>query len=224
MAPTPPAPPGQDRSRPPRREARWTTRQQVIAAAAALLASGLGVALGAGLSGGGAKPPPSAADPSARRSAEAASASARVGSLSLELSLLAERPGEPAPHLVASGEALPPGSKVHVRVALSAPAYLYLVQRTAAGQVTLLFPTPQIPLANPVPPGRALRLPPTGAWRLEPSEGGDAVVALAALEPVPGLDWLGTNQAAGAELRLPFEVALAAAAGRVAVAGLTVGR
>lgn len=109
--------------------------------------------------------------------------------LEVSLRVMAQKPGESGPALVADGARLPTGTKVSFELTPSRPAYVYLYQESPAGEVVVLFPDPRIG-RNPLPGGGALRLPPPpGSFRLNAEDiGTETVHVVASLSPLPQLE------------------------------------
>jgi hypothetical protein len=110
--------------------------------------------------------------------------------LEVSLRVLAQKPGDAAPALVADGARLPTGSKLSFELTPSRPAYVYLYQESPAGQVVVLFPDPRIAARNPLPAGGGLQLPPPpGSFRLNAEDlGTETVHVVASLAPLPQLE------------------------------------
>jgi hypothetical protein len=110
--------------------------------------------------------------------------------LEVSLRVMAQKPGEAGPTLVADDARLPTGSKLFFELTPSRPAYVYLYQESPAGQVVVLFPDPRIAARNPLPAGGALRLPPPpGSFRLNAEDlGTETVHVVASLSPLPQLE------------------------------------
>lgn len=124
--------------------------------------------------------------------------------LEMSLGILAMRPGEAAASPVASGASLPTGTKVYFSLRPSKAAHVYLYQESPSGQLSVLFPIPQIAARNPLPGGTELRIPPDpGSFTLNAEDiGTETVHIVASLDPIPALDaTLGKPQASVAEAK-----------------------
>jgi Domain of unknown function (DUF4384) len=132
--------------------------------------------------------------------------------LTLDLSVVAQRPAEADMTPIAADAALPSGTHVAFLVNASRLAHVYLFQKSATGKISVLFPDPRIQLANPVPAGVTLRVPPEGAsFRLDEKDiGSESVFIVASLHPIAEL------AAAAAHLSADRPAAAEPALGRVA--------
>lgn len=115
--------------------------------------------------------------------------SAERTTLEVALRVLAQKPGDAGPALVADGATLPTGSRLSFELTPSRPAHVYLYQESPAGEVVVLFPDPRIG-RNPLPAGAALQLPPPpGSFRLNAEDLGEETVhVVASLSPLPQLE------------------------------------
>lgn len=109
--------------------------------------------------------------------------------LRVEFGVLARKPGEQAFTAVQAGAAIATGTQVHFNLRTSEQAHLYLYQETPDGKINVMFPHPQMPMANPLPPGQELRIPPApGFFTLEAEGvGPEQVHIVASLDPLPQL-------------------------------------
>ncbi|MBW2454100.1 MAG: DUF4384 domain-containing protein [Deltaproteobacteria bacterium] len=110
-----------------------------------------------------ANPAPSAAKPPA---AEA---------ITFGLTMIAQLPapigGDPFP--VQPGDPLPTGAQVSFTVEASSDVHLYVFQAAPGGEVSALFPSAALGLANPLRQGTASRVPPgDGAFKLNDADMG----------------------------------------------------
>ncbi|HEY0133059.1 MAG TPA: DUF4384 domain-containing protein [Nannocystis sp.] len=110
--------------------------------------------------------------------------------LEVALRVMAQKPGESAPTLVADGASLPTGSRLSFELTPSRPAHVYLYQESPAGEIVVLFPDPRIAARNPLPAAAGLRLPPPpGSFRLNDKDiGKETVHVVASLAPLPQLE------------------------------------
>jgi hypothetical protein len=65
------------------------------------------------------------------------------------------------------GASLPTGTQLYTTLRLAAPANVQFYQVDVRGKTNVLFPDPQIAIANPLPAGQELRLPPNGVFELD---------------------------------------------------------
>lgn len=109
--------------------------------------------------------------------------------LKLEFGVLAQKPGEQSFTAVAPNGSIATGTKVYFNLRTTAQAHIYLYQETAAGKINVMFPHPQMPMANPLPAGQELRIPPApGFFTLEADGVGlEQVHLVASLEPLTQL-------------------------------------
>jgi len=129
---------------PPRTQARWIR----IAAAAAIVAA---IGAGAFLLGrrGPAPGPATATPPAATASAAAA--------YTIETALFARRPdGETR---LKAGDRIAPGDALFMRLRVTSPTYVYVVNEDDAGDAYLLFPLPGHATENPLAAGTLVRVP-----------------------------------------------------------------
>jgi hypothetical protein len=123
--------------------------------------------------------------------------------LKLEFGVLAQKPGETAFTAVPPNGSIATGTKVYFNLKTSEQAHIYLYQETPAGKINVMFPHPQMPMANPLPAGQELRIPPApGFFTLEAEGVGlEQVHIVASLEPLTQLATaLGKPQPSPAEL------------------------
>jgi hypothetical protein len=109
--------------------------------------------------------------------------------LGMEMSVLAQRPGESSMTPLGAGASLATGSRVAFVVQVTRPAYVYLFQKSSSGAVTVLFPDPRIPTQNPLAPQTSLRIPQGAAsFKLDDNDiGSESVYVVASLNPVAEL-------------------------------------
>jgi hypothetical protein len=108
--------------------------------------------------------------------------------LELELAVHAQRPGDASFAVVADGAELITGTNVYFTLRTSKAAHVYLYQEDAQGAVTVLFPHPQIPVANPLPAGTEVRIPPSQAFVVNSKDlGTERVHVAASLAPLGNL-------------------------------------
>lgn len=110
--------------------------------------------------------------------------------LRLEFGVLAQKPGEANYSVVPPNGSIATGTNVYFTVRTSAQAHVYLYQETPAGGINVMFPHPQMPMANPLPAGQDLRIPPKpGYFTLEAEGVGlEQVHVVASLEPLTRLE------------------------------------
>lgn len=123
--------------------------------------------------------------------------------LTLEFGVLAQKPGEQKFTAVARDAAIATGTNVYFTVRTNAQAHVYLYQETPKGEINVMFPHPRMPMANPLPAGQDLRIPPSpGYFTLEAEGVGlEQVHLVASAEPLTRLETsLGKAQPSAAEL------------------------
>lgn len=123
--------------------------------------------------------------------------------LKLELGVMAQRPGEQSFTAVAPNGPIATGTQVYFTVRTTAQAHVYLYQETPKGEINVMFPHPRMPMANPLPAGQDLRIPPSpGYFTLEAEGVGlEQVHVVASVEPLTKLETsLGKQQPSAAEL------------------------
>lgn len=110
--------------------------------------------------------------------------------LRLDFGVLAQRPGESEFTAVPRDGKIATGTKVYFRIKTNAQAHVYLYQETAKGEINVMFPHPRMPMANPLPPGKELRIPPEpGYFTLEADGiGVEQVHLVASAEPLAKLE------------------------------------
>jgi len=114
----------------------------------------------------------------------------KASPLTLDFTVTAQRPDE-SPRTLHGGEELFEGAGLVFRFRVSAPAHLYLCQRSSAtGQIQVLFPDERIPLKNPVPGGEWVRIPAGDrTYRLDNKDlGTETVFVVASPTPLERLD------------------------------------
>lgn len=87
--------------------------------------------------------------------------------LSAALRVYAKRPGARDFVIASPGASLPTGTQIYTTLRLEAPANVQFYQVDVRGKTNVLFPDPQIAIANPLPAGQELRLPPNGVFELD---------------------------------------------------------
>jgi hypothetical protein len=85
------------------------------------------------------------------------------------------------------------GDGLFVRLRVSAPTYVYIVNEDDQGESFLLFPQPGQTIANPVPAGKTNRLPGTSGnaefdWQVSSVGGREHFLIFASPERVPALE------------------------------------
>jgi hypothetical protein len=124
--------------------------------------------------------------------------------LKVDFGVLALPAGATSYSAVAPGASIATGTRVYFTLRTTAQAHVYLYQETAQGEVNVMFPHPRMPMANPLPAGQELRIPPApGFFTLDPpGEGGrEQVHVVASLQPLTRLESsLGKPQLNAAEL------------------------
>lgn len=109
--------------------------------------------------------------------------------LKLEFGVLAQKPGESSFTAVPQDGSIATGTKVYFNLRTSAQAHIYLYQETPSGKINVMFPHPQMPMANPLPAGTELRIPPAPGYFTLDAEGvgREQVHLVASLEPLTQL-------------------------------------
>jgi len=128
---------------------------------------------------------------------------AQAVDLQLEFGVLAQRPGEQSFTAVKPDAPIATGTNVYFTVRTNAQAHVYLYQETPKGEINVMFPHPKMPMANPLPAGQDLRIPPSpGFFTLEAEGVGlEQVHIVASAEPLTRLETsLGKGQPTAAEL------------------------
>jgi len=123
--------------------------------------------------------------------------------LRLDFGVLAQKPGESSFTAVPRDGKIATGTRVYFRVKTNAQAHVYLYQETAKGEINVMFPHPKMPMANPLPAGKELRIPPEpGYFTLEAEGlGVEQVHIVASAEPLAKLETsLGKPQPTAEEL------------------------
>jgi hypothetical protein len=112
-------------------------------------------------------------------------------SLAAELVLQAKRRGSPGTETLRDGARLRTGDQIVFGLRVSQPAYAYVFQRKGPSRtVDVLFPNPALTtLANPIPSGELVRIPPAGAvFTLDANDLGKEEVFFAVSKvPLPDL-------------------------------------
>ena len=84
-----------------------------------------------------------------------------------------------------NGDALHTDDKMAFVLKPSREAYLYLMQQTASGEITMLFPDSRISPANPVASGMTVRIPNESVFRVNDKDiGTEKVFIVASLNPI----------------------------------------
>jgi len=91
------------------------------------------------------------------------------------------------------GERVAPGDGLFVKVRVSTPTYVYIVNEDDQGESFLLFPQPGQTIANPVPAGKTNRIPGTSGnaefdWQVSSVGGREHFLIFASPERVPALE------------------------------------
>jgi hypothetical protein len=109
--------------------------------------------------------------------------------LKFDLGVMARKPGEQGFTAVAPDGSIATGTQVYFTLKTTAQAHIYLYQETPAAKVNVMFPHPQMPMANPLPADRELRIPPApGFFTLQADGVGlEQVHVVASLEPLAQL-------------------------------------
>ncbi|MEN9577048.1 MAG: hypothetical protein RJA70_57 [Pseudomonadota bacterium] len=109
--------------------------------------------------------------------------------LVLQLSVMAQAPGQTDATPIAQGATLASGTRVAFSAVVSHSAHVYLFQKSPSGELNVLFPDARIPMTNPIPAGTALRIPQGGAsFKLDDKDIGlERVFVVASLNPVESL-------------------------------------
>lgn len=123
--------------------------------------------------------------------------------LQVEFGVLAQKPGETSWSVVPPNGSIATGTNVYFTLRTSEQAHVYLYQETPKGGINVMFPHPQMPMANPLPAGQDLRIPPKpGFFTLEAEGVGlEQVHIVASIEPLAKLETaLGKQQTTADEL------------------------
>jgi serine/threonine-protein kinase len=91
------------------------------------------------------------------------------------------------------GERVAPGDGVFVKLRVSVPAYVYIVNEDDQGEAYLLFPLPGQSVGNPLPAGTINRIPGTGGradfdWQVTSVGGREHFLIFASPERMPALE------------------------------------
>jgi hypothetical protein len=91
------------------------------------------------------------------------------------------------------GERVTPGDGVFVKLRVSVPAYVYIVNEDDKDESYLLFPLPGQSIANPVPAGVTNRIPGTGGsgdynWQITSAGGREHFLIFASPERLPAFE------------------------------------
>jgi hypothetical protein len=109
--------------------------------------------------------------------------------LSASLRVMVKRPGDADFVVAPPGVTLPTGTQLYTELRLESPANVQFYQVDVRGKTNVLFPDPRIAIANPLPAGQELRLPPNGVFELDDKDLGiedlHVVVAADALAAAP---------------------------------------
>lgn len=93
--------------------------------------------------------------------------------------------------IISHGDSVPSGALMSFRARTSKPAYVYLFQQNEmTKEITTLFPSSRIPIAEPVPPDKVVRIPheTAGFCVNEKDLGMERVYVVASLTPVERLE------------------------------------
>ena len=109
--------------------------------------------------------------------------------ITMEFSVMAKPAGSSSFAPAAQGATLVSGTEVYFAVYTNTEAHVYLFQETPAGEVSVLFPNPKMPMANPLPAKQTLRVPPEpGYFQLNDKDiGEEHVYVVASKKPLPQL-------------------------------------
>ena len=91
------------------------------------------------------------------------------------------------------GDRVAPGDRLALQVQVSRPTHIYVVNEDDMGESYLLFPLPDQTVANPIAPGRPVRLPAGGGkvplyWKVTSAGGHEHFLIFATPEPLPAFD------------------------------------
>ncbi|MBC8072630.1 MAG: DUF4384 domain-containing protein [Deltaproteobacteria bacterium] len=86
------------------------------------------------------------------------------------------------------GAPLTSGDKFRVVVRPTVTAYVYILLLSSSGEPSVLFPNPDMPLANPLPGGQEVAIPNDGAFELDKVKGEEHLQVLASSRPLPDLE------------------------------------
>ncbi|HVS62299.1 MAG TPA: protein kinase [Thermoanaerobaculia bacterium] len=75
------------------------------------------------------------------------------------VSLALRRSGLAPPEILDTGSSIAPGDQLFLEVVAEREVHLYVLNQDLAGELFVLFPLEGVPPENPLPPGRAHRLP-----------------------------------------------------------------
>jgi len=92
-----------------------------------------------------------------------------------------------------AGDRVTPGDQLALQIQVSKPTHIYVVNEDDRGESYLLFPLPDQAIGNPIPAGRAVRLPAAGAstplyWKVTSAGGREHFLIFATPEPLPAFD------------------------------------
>jgi eukaryotic-like serine/threonine-protein kinase len=91
------------------------------------------------------------------------------------------------------GDRVAPGDRLALQVQVSRPTHIYVVNEDDMGESYLLFPLPDQTVANPITPGRPVRLPAGRGkvplyWKVTSAGGREHFLIFATPEPLPAFD------------------------------------
>ena len=130
-------------------------------------------------------------------------ASSKAVDLRLDFGVLAQETGASTFTAVPRDGKIATGTRVYFRVKTNQQAHIYIYQETPAGKINVMFPHPNMPMANPLPAGKELRIPPEPGYFTLDAEGvgREQVHLVASLEPLTQLETsLAKSQPSAAEL------------------------
>jgi hypothetical protein len=127
--------------------------------------------------------------------ATAAPLAADSGSAAYTIDASLYRISETAEVKLRPGDRVAPGDQLALQIQVSKPTHIYVVNEDERGESYLLFPLPGQTVVNPVPAGRAVRLPATGGntrlyWKVTSAGGREHFLIFATPEPLPAFDRL----------------------------------
>ncbi len=117
---------------------------------------------------------------------------------SFHVEALASRAGK----VLSDGDRIAVGEGISLELKCDRPFHLYVLNEDDSGTVNVLFPRADVPIHNPLPPGKACRIPGGEGWEVTSVGGEERLLLMGSLEPLKELE------EAIAHDKIPREVAL----------------